>query len=49
MQDQTDPIVLTAWGRQDRMAAVDEARIRKFIDEYVGIDHHEGSEGVSRR
>lgn len=46
---QTDPIVLTAWGRQDRMAVVDEARIRRFIDEYVGIDHHEGSEGVSKR
>ena len=46
---QTDPIVLTAWARIDRMATVDEARIRRFIDEYVGIDHHEGSEGVSKR
>ncbi len=45
----TDPIVLTAWTRIDRMGAVDEARIRRFIDEYVGIDHHEGSEGVSKR
>jgi hypothetical protein len=39
------PIVLTAWGRIDRLDSIDEARIRLFIDEYAGIDHHEGSEG----
>ena len=39
------PIVLTAWGRIDRLDAFDEARIRRFIDEYVGWDHHEGAEG----
>jgi hypothetical protein len=35
------PIVLTAWGRIDRLDVFDEARIRRFIDAYVGIDHHE--------
>jgi hypothetical protein len=39
------PIVLTAWRRIDRLDVFDEARIRRFVDEYVGIDHHEGSEG----
>lgn len=43
--DLSHPIVLTAWGRIDRLDAFDEARIRRFIDEYVGIDHHEGREG----
>jgi hypothetical protein len=42
----TDPIALTTWTRIDRLATVDEARIRRFIDAYVGIDHHEGREGV---
>jgi hypothetical protein len=42
----TDPIVLTTWTRIDRLGTVDEARIRRFIDTYVGIDHHEGREGV---
>ncbi len=41
----SNPIVLTAWGRMDRLDILDEARIRRFVDEYVGIDHHEGSEG----
>lgn len=39
------PIVLTAWGRIDRLNVLDEAEIRRFINEYVGIDHHEGTEG----
>lgn len=34
------PIVLTTWKRIDRLDAFDEARIRRFIDTYVGIDHH---------
>ncbi|HYP40568.1 MAG TPA: DUF3105 domain-containing protein [Chloroflexia bacterium] len=34
------PIVLTTWRRIDRLDAFDEARIRRFIDTYVGIDHH---------
>lgn len=35
------PIVLTAWGRIDRLEAFDEARITSFIAAYRGIDHHE--------
>jgi hypothetical protein len=34
------PIVLTTWRRIDRLDTFDEARIRRFIDTYVGIDHH---------
>jgi hypothetical protein len=33
-------IALTAWRRIDYLDAYDEQRIRRFIDEYVGIDHH---------
>jgi hypothetical protein len=39
------PIVLTTWGRIDRLDTLDEARIRRFIDAYVNIDHHETTEG----
>lgn len=41
----SNAIVLTTWGRIDRLDTLDEARIRNFIDAYVNIDHHEGSEG----
>ncbi len=41
----SNPIVLTSWGRIDRIDVLDEARIRRFIDEYVGWDHHENKEG----
>jgi len=41
----SNPIVLTAWRRIDRLDVLDEARIRRFIDEYVGIDHHVETEG----
>lgn len=34
------PVVLTAWTRMDKLDAFDEARIRTFIDTYIGIDHH---------
>lgn len=34
------PIVLTAWGRIDRLEVMDEARMRRFIDAFRGIDHH---------
>ncbi len=34
------PIVLTAWGRIDKLDEFDEERIRAFIDAYQGIDHH---------
>lgn len=41
----SNPIVLSSWGRIDRLDTLDEARIRSFIDAYVNIDHHEGREG----
>lgn len=34
------PIVLTAWTRIDRLPALDEQRIKDFINAYKGIDHH---------
>lgn len=34
------PIVLTAWGRIDKLEAYDETRITSFISAYRGIDHH---------
>ena len=39
-EDLSHPIVLTAWRRIDRLDALDEARIKRFIDTYRGIDHH---------
>ncbi|OLC15729.1 MAG: hypothetical protein AUH29_06975 [Candidatus Rokubacteria bacterium 13_1_40CM_69_27] len=33
-------IALTAWTRIDTLDAVDEARLRRFIEAYRGIDHH---------
>jgi hypothetical protein len=33
-------IALTAWGRIDTLDGLDEARIRRFIKAYMGIDHH---------
>lgn len=39
----SDPIVLTAWTRIDRMSTVDEARIKRFIDAYRGKDQHQKS------
>lgn len=41
----SNAIVLTTWGRWDKMDALDEARVRKFIDAFANIDHHEGKEG----
>jgi hypothetical protein len=35
-----EPIVLTAWGRIDRLDAFDEERVKEFIDAFRGIDHH---------
>jgi hypothetical protein len=40
-----EPIVLTTWGRIDRLDTLDEARIRTFVEAYVNIDHHEGTDG----
>jgi hypothetical protein len=34
------PIALTAWGKIDKLNEFDETRIRRFIEAYVGIDHH---------
>lgn len=31
---------LTAWTRIDTMDALDEGRVRRFIDAYKGLDHH---------
>lgn len=33
-------IALTAWSRIDKFNDFDEARIVKFIDSYINIDHH---------
>jgi hypothetical protein len=33
-------IALTAWGRIDKFDEFDEYRIRRFIEAYMGIDHH---------
>lgn len=33
-------IVLTAWSRIDKFNEFDEARVVKFIDSYINIDHH---------
>lgn len=39
----SNPIVLTTWGRMDRLDAFDDARIRRFVNEYRGKDHHRES------
>jgi len=41
----TNSIVLTSWGRMQRFDAYDEPAIRAFIDAYVNIDHHVGTDG----
>ncbi len=33
-------IALTAWGKIDKFDEFDEDRIRRFIEAYIGIDHH---------
>ncbi|MBN4054454.1 DUF3105 domain-containing protein [Nitrospira defluvii] len=33
-------IALTAWGKIDKLNHYDEDRIRRFIEAYIGIDHH---------
>jgi hypothetical protein len=45
-QGLTNSIVLTSWGRIQRFDTYDEPNIRAFIDAYVNIDHHEGSDGT---
>lgn len=42
---QTRPsLALTAWGRIDRLDAYDDGRITRFIEAYIGVDHHKGRE-----
>lgn len=36
----SNPVVLTAWGRIDRLNSLDEARIKRFVDAYRSKDHH---------
>jgi hypothetical protein len=36
-------LALTAWTRLEKLDDFDEARIDRFIDAYVGIDHHKKS------
>ena len=38
-----DPIILTAWGRLQRFPQYDEPGIRRFIDAFRGVDHHQDS------
>jgi hypothetical protein len=33
-------IALTAWTRLDTLEELDEARVKRFIEAYIGIDHH---------
>jgi len=33
-------IALTAWTRIDKLDHFDEARIKQFIEAYIGVDHH---------
>lgn len=33
-------IALTAWGRIDKFDDYDESRIERFIEAYIGVDHH---------
>jgi hypothetical protein len=44
-KDMGASIALTAWGKLLKLDAVDEDRIREFIDKYEGIDHHTGVSG----
>lgn len=39
-KDMNSRIALTAWQRIDTFNDFDEARIRRFIERYEGIDHH---------
>ena len=39
----SNAIVLTAWGRIDRLDAFDEARLKRFVTAFKGIDHHKDS------
>jgi hypothetical protein len=38
--DMDTTIALTAWGKIDKLSQFDENRITRFIEVYIGIDHH---------
>lgn len=38
--DMDSKIALTAWGKIDELSEFDEGRITRFIEAYIGIDHH---------
>jgi hypothetical protein len=42
--DMDRQIALTAWGRIDAFDGYDEDRIVKFIEAFIGIDHHSAQE-----
>jgi hypothetical protein len=33
-------LALSAWTRLDKLNDFDESRIDRFVDAYIGIDHH---------
>lgn len=37
-------IALTAWGRIDKFNEFEEGRVRRFIEAFIGIDHHPAHE-----
>lgn len=39
--DMDTQIALTAWTRLDKFNDFDEARIDRFVEAYIGIDHHQ--------
>lgn len=39
-RDMEAKIALTAWGKIDKLDDYDEARIRRFVEAYIGVDHH---------
>jgi len=39
--DMDAQIALTAWTRLDKFNDFDEARIDRFVEAYIGIDHHQ--------
>jgi hypothetical protein len=42
--DMEHQIALTAWGRIDAFDGYDEERITRFIEAFIGIDHHPAQE-----
>jgi hypothetical protein len=40
-----DMITLTAWGRMEKLASLNEQQVTDFIDAFQGIDHHKANLG----